>query len=331
MKNDFIDVIQKCIYVDYILSTLMDSHYKNYSNVLSTIKEENQRNIKIMIYLYESCHQDTISLKNIKPLKLCKVDNNYIITLIESILQIINGLETLRKVSSNHLYQQLLNSLKTSYFNFVSLINCFFPNCISLNTTLREQDFHLVHFSKLNSDGFNLDNTNSKILKFEDISYEAIRNTSIEAINIFFNYILNDNLITEEHYEIFFKNNPENKFYQLFFKSQDRIFKIRVWEKNLNVFYLYQSILDSVKVVPSMTKDEAKTYAESYLSDKLDESYEILKFDDNYLNVYSYMNLPEYYKFKYNIPDTNIKPNYNKSLYITIDSIHLIISELLFL
>lgn len=331
MRNDFIDIIQKCIFVDYTLNTLLDSHCNNYSNILSRIKEENQRNIKIMIYLYESCHHDTINIKNIKPMKVCKVNNNYMAVLIESNLQIINNLENLRKLSFNHLYQQLLSSLKTSYFNFISLINCFFSTYLNeSNNPPRDPELHLIQLSKLTNDGFNIANTDSKSTS-EDVSYEAIRNICVKAINIFFNYTLEDSLITEEHYEIFFKSNPENKFYQLFFKSQNKIFKVRIWEKNMNIFYLYQTTLDSIKIAPSMTKDEAKVYADSYLHDKLNESYEILNFDNNYLNVSSYMNLPEYYKFKYSIIDSNPKSNYSKSLYITIDSTHLIVSEILFL
>lgn len=328
MKIDFINIVQKCICVDFLLNTLITSNSYDYSNFLSTIKHENLRNIKLMVYLYESSHLDTIDLEKIHPLKLNRSYDDYISIMLEYHFEIIDSLEKLRNISFNTLYQQLLNSLITSYFNFISLINCFY----SKSTTHINSDDPFRDQLSINLDF----NTNIDILNIntipnnqsEKISYEDIRIIALNAIDIFFDCKLDDNLITDEHYEIFFGNNPDNKFYQLFFKSNNKSFKIRIWEKNLRIFYLYQTIINSPQVVPNITKDEAKTLSDSYLSTKLGKTYERLVFDENYLNIYSYMNIPESYKFKYTIVDDYKKNNLSKSLYITIDSRYIGISEI---
>lgn len=329
MKKDFINIVQKCICVDFLLNTLINSNSNEYMNFLSTMQCENQRNIKIMVYLYEYSHVDTIDLENIHTAKVDKPCSDYFIVLLEYYFEIIESLKILKKSSNNKLCQQLLNSLITSYFNFISLINCFYsfdPKTLSPSKVHR--DTKEYNFS-LNSTYIDIDSLSKNFVdesNTENLTYELIRDMCISTIDTFFNYKLDDTLITNEHYEIFFRNNPENKFYQLFFKSNERSFKVRVREKKSQIFYLYQTIIDSAQVVPHISKEEAQNYSNDYLSQKLGDKFNNLVFDDNYLNIYSYMNIPESYKFKYNILDSN--RNTIKNLYITIDSKHIYVQEI---
>lgn len=329
MKKDFINIVQKCICVDFLLNALINSNSYEYMNFLSTMKCENQRNIKIMVYLYEYSHVDTINLENIRPVKVDKPCSDYFGLLLEYYFEIIESLKTLKKSSNNRLCHQLLNSLITSYFNFISLINCFYSSSSkNLSQTKVQREIKDISFS-LNSNYIDIDSLNKNFVdesNIENLTYELIREMCINTIDMFFNYKLDDTLIANEHYEIFFGNNPENKFYQLFFKSNERSFKVRVREKKSQIFYLYQTIADSAQVVPHISKEEAQNYSNDYLSKKLGDKFNNLVFDDNYLNIYSYMNIPESYKFKYNIIDSN--RNTIKNLYITIDSKHIYVQEI---
>ena len=69
-------------------------------------------------------------------------------------------------------------------------------------------------------------------------------------------------------------------------------------------------------------------FADSYLNEKLGNEFNDLIFDKDYLNIYSYMNIPESYKFKYNFKDNTGKVNLKKGIYITIDAIYIYIQEL---
>ena len=90
----------------------------------------------------------------------------------------------------------------------------------------------------------------------------------------------------------------------------------------------YQVLKDSIETYPSMTNEDAKFYSDSYLNEKLGNEFNDLIFDKDYLNIYSYMNIPESYKFKYNFKDNTGKVNLKKGIYITIDAIYIYIQEL---
>ena len=51
-------------------------------------------------------------------------------------------------------------------------------------------------------------------------------------------------------------------------------------------------------------------YSDSYLNEKLGNEFNDLVFDKDYLNIYSYMNIPESYKFKYNFKDNTGKERF---------------------
>ena len=133
-----------------------------------------------------------------------------------------------------------------------------------------------------------------------------------------------ENLIIDEYYEIFFENNPENKFYQFFFKSNDRSFKVRVYDKSLIVFYIYQVNESILSISPPLNKVDSKLAVDMYLEEKFKGEFNNLFYDENYINSSYYKNNIESYKFKYNYNNRNIE----KCLYVSIDVNSRIIQEI---
>ncbi|RDY23967.1 hypothetical protein CHF27_005130 [Romboutsia maritimum] len=316
MKNMFISIVQKCICVDFLLNALLRSNSYNYFTLLSTIKEENLRNIKIICYLYEYLFKDVLVLDNISSIKIDKLHENRFNSLLELYLKIISELNTIYNYNFNFFYRQIVRSLTNSYFNLVSSIHY-------LCYTQPSDNHYRNKFSF-----FKPDENYGIGKKSNELTVDEMRNIAAICINIFFDYSLSDEDIYNGGYEVFFENDTENKFYQFFFKCNDIFFKVRILSKDYTVFYMYQSLDNPLEISPSITKDDAKVFADSYLKEKLKDDFNKLIFDKDYLNIYSYMNIPESYKFKYNFKDENAKTNFNKGIYISIDAKNFFVQEI---
>jgi hypothetical protein len=138
-----------------------------------------------------------------------------------------------------------------------------------------------------------------------------MRESCIEVVKLFFDCDLNKEKIIDETVEVFFENNPDKKFFQFFFKSDHKSFKIRVLEKNTHIFHIYQSLINSPQVFPSMTKENSKALANLFLSQKFNDYFKLLTFDKDYLDITMDMNKPEFHTFRFIFE--------NFYLYITID------------
>ena len=308
-------IVHKCVLCSLLIDELMKSKNLPHKNLFMNIKNENLRNIKTLCYLYEYLYKDVLILDNVNTIELCKNSDENLNKLFKLLFEIISDLKTLNCQLNIPYFNQFIYSLLFSYFNFISCINCIFQS-----KQFNEHNLEKFSFSKKR---INNDNTNPN-----DDSSDALRKTCIESINFFFNYPLNSQNIKEENYEIFFENNPNNKFYQFFFDCDDRLIKVRISVQDTSVFYMYQVLKDSVEVSPSMTKEDAQFYSDSYLKEKLGDEFNNLIFDKDYLNIYSYMNIPESYKFKYNFKDSTGKINLKKGIYITIDARYIYVQEL---
>ncbi|MGL6106591.1 hypothetical protein [Romboutsia sp.] len=272
------------------------------------MKDKNLKNLKIICHLYKSIYDYELSLENVSHLNLNKNHNN-LTTLLELNLNIITELEYLKRIYINITYFNIFQNLITSYFNFISLINCFTPSA-SRHLSLTAFDKRFSHFFNIVPSSYNID-------AFDNITDDLLRNISLESINYFFNYSLTANKISDEFCEVFFPNSPENKFYQYFFKSLDNYFKIRILNKNGLVFYIYKSTSNSIDTIStSLSKEEAKNFTDIYLKEKFKDAFYNLLFDNSYLNTSYYMNKLESYKLKYNYKDFNS----SKSLYVTVDT-----------
>lgn len=327
MKNTFINLVQKCICLDFLINALINSNsYKDLS-FLSSIKTENLRNIKLICYLYNYTFKEDLLLENVDSIEIDKKSENNFNYLLQLNLNVLSDLENLKKYKLDVYYLKLLQALIYSYFNFVSSIQ-YFCAIVPDKKTNYNKVIGIKNSSKNKTRFFNLPDTNiSKNLSTESL-IEYIRKISINAIDFFFNYSLADNKIIDEYYEIFFENNFENKFYQYFFKTNDSIFKIRVLYKSGEIFYLYQSHTDDIKISPPLSKEESKTFIDNYLQEKFIDEFENLLYDKNYLNTYTYDNSIEGYKFKYNYKENSGKINFNKAFYITINPATLVIEEI---
>ena len=331
MKNTFVNIVQKCIFVDFLLNTLINSNSYQYLNFLSDMKSENLRNIKVMCHLYEYISYERLSIDDIDPLKLEKSNEDKLHTLLTFNFNILSELEDLKKFSFNPYYFRLVQGLINSYLNFISFIHCFCP--ITQNEKRNFKINDTTPYFKIDSHILNYrffymvsEYNNENIPK--DISIDFIRDISIDAIDFFFDYSLLDNIISSEQYEIFFENNPENKFYQFFFKSNDKSFKIRVMDKDPSVFYMYQTSDNFVKITPSIDKNDAINFANDYVKQKFKDVYSDLVLDESYTNTSTYMDTIESYKLKYNYKGDKGKINLNKGLYITVDARYLNIKEI---
>ena len=303
-------IVHKCIFCNFLIDELMKSNDLPHKNLFMNIKNENLRNIRILCYLYEYLTKDVLILEDVNTIELCKNLDENLNSLFKILFEIISDLKILKSKLN-----QFINGLHFSYFNFTSCLNCFFPT-----RQFKESKLEKFSFSKkrIESDNVNLDSG----------STDTLRKICIESIDFFFDYPISSQNIKEENYEVFFENDPTNKFYQYFFDCDDRLIKVRISVKDTSVFYMYQVLKDSIETSPSMTNEDAKFYSDSYLNEKLGNEFNDLVFDKDYLNIYSYMNIPESYKFKYNFKDNTGKVNLKKGIYITIDARYIYIQEL---
>lgn len=331
MKNTFVNIVQKCICVDFLLNTLINSNSYQYLNFLSDMKDENLRNIKVLCYLYEYIYCERLDLDDIEPIKLDKTCENKLHILLKFNFNILSELEDLKKYSFNTYCFRLVQGLVNSYLNFISFIHCFCP--ITQNEKRSFEMNNTTPYFKIDSHILNYrffymvsEYNNENIPK--DISIDFIRDISIDAVDFFFDYSLLDNTISSEQLEIFFENNPENKFYQFFFKSSDKSFKIRVMDKDPSVFYMYQTSDNSIEITPSINKIDAINFANDYIKEKFENVYSDLVLDESYTNISTYMDTIESYKLKYNYKGDKGKINLTKGLYITIDAKYINIKEI---
>lgn len=318
MSKSFVNIVQKCICIDLLLNTLINSNSYEYLNFLNLMKYENLKNIKVICNMYEYIYNNKLILENVPSINLGKDYKNSLDTLIEYSLNVITELEYLKHHPLNHNFFRLLQNLINNYFNFISLINCLYTNrppSPPSSTTNNNIFFNLI------------DSCEIKYYK-NPLHIDLIRKICIEAVNLFFNYSLQDNAIDDEYYEILFKNSPENKFYQYYFKSVDNIFKIRILDSTSNVFYIYRGITNPIKIIDSFNKENAKILVDSYLMEKFQSNYNNLCFDEEYLNISYSDKSPESYKFKYIYNTIDNKLNLNRNLYITIDAKCIIIKEI---
>ena len=308
-------IVHKCIFCNFLIDELMKSKDLPHKNLFMNIKNENLRNIRTLCYLYEYLYKDVLILDNVNTIELCKNLDENLNNLFKILFEIISDLKILNSKLNSPCFNQFINGLLFSYFNFTSCLNCFFPT-----KQFKESKLEKFSFSKkrIENDNVHPDNDSS----------DTLRKTCIESIDFFFDYPLSSQNIKEENYEVFFENNPNNKFYQFFFDCDDRLVKVRISVKDTSVFYMYQVLKDSIETSPSMTNEDAKFYSDSYLNEKLGNEFNDLIFDKDYLNIYSYMNIPESYKFKYNFKDNTGKVNLKKGIYITIDARYIYIQEL---
>lgn len=313
MKKDLADIVQKCVYCNFIISDLIKYNDSSTKTLFITIKNENLINIKTLCYLYEYLYQDVLILQNVNDVDLNKDFNKNIKYLFKLFFEIISDLKTLFSRIKDRYCKQYINRLIFSYFAFTSYINSYLP--IIQNKYNEIENFSLLCIR----DSDYLDSNPSE---------NKIREICIKSVELFFDYYFKDSVLKDETCEIFFDNDPNNKFYQYFFDCYDRSIKIRISYKNTSVFYMYQVLKNPLETSPIMTNEEARTYSESFLKEKLKDDFNMLVFDRDYLNIYSYMNIPESYKFKYNFKDSSGKVNLNKGLYITIDACSIYVQEL---
>ncbi len=313
MKKDLVNIVQKCVYCNFVISDIIKYNDSSTKNLFITMKNENLINIKTLCYLYEYLYQDVLILQNVNNVDLNKDFSKNIKYLFKLFFEIISDLKTLFSRIKDPYCNQYLNKLIFSFFGFTSYINSCLP--IIQNRYNEIENFSLSCIR--DSDYLNPNPPEDKI-----------REICINSIEFFFNYYFKDTILKDETCEVFFDNDPNNKFYQYFFDFNDRSIKIRILSKNYSVFYIYQVLKNPLETTPTLTNEEARAYCESFLKEKLQDDFKMLTFDKDFLNIYSYMNIPESYKFKYNFKDNSGKINLNKGLYITIDACSIYVQEL---
>lgn len=327
MKNDLIFIVQKCICMDFLINAIMTSNIYKHLNFFNDLKNENLKNIKVMCYLYKRIYNDELLIKNTPSIKLDKDPQNNLSTLLEYSLDVLTRIDILKKQYSNSYYDKVFKGLYNNYFDLISYIHCFCPlsSDISFNIELTDMNNLNIESNYRTPVFFNI-LTSSVIETYpnDENKLDLIRNLCIEAIYIFFDYPLTENLIIEEYYEIFFENNPENKFYQFFFKSHDKSFKVRIYDKSLIVFYIYQVNENIVNISPPLSVVDSKLLIDMYLEDKFKGEFNNFLHDENYLNTSYYQNNIESYKFKYIYNNRSIE----KCIYILVNINSALIQEI---
>lgn len=322
MKNDLIFIVQKCICIDFLINAIISSDRYNHLNFLDNFKKENLKNIKIICNFYKETYHDELLIKDADSIKLDKNIENNLNTLILYSLDILTKINILKKQSFKSYYKDVFNYLYDSYFNLISYINCFCPLSINTYTNTKSKYLNLDKSNRLPT-FFKLLNSSINKLQYNN-KINLIRAICIEAITLFFPYSITNDLILDEYYEIFFENNPENKFYQFFFKLYDTSFKVRIYDKSLVVFYIYQTPKNTMIISSPLSKDNCKLLVDMYLQDKFKNSFNNLSYDKNYINTLYYKNNIELYKFKYIYNNRNI----TECLYISISPNSNIIQEI---
>lgn len=315
MEHTFINLVQKCIYLDFLVNSIIISNYSINLNLLKKIIKENLRNIKIIYKLYKYIFNEDLILDNNINIKFNTKSKNKLKLLYNINLDIIVDLKFIANYNLDNYSLKFINILINSYFNFFSFINPHHIYNSSNNDFIQLNLFYLYR--------------NYPIVKNANyLSIDFIRNICIDSINLFFDYSLIDNDISFEQYDIFYENNDNKRFYQYFFKSNGRSFKVRVFDKTPTIFYVYQNIESPIISVMSLDKNEALNIANNYLKEKFNSIYQNLLLDYNYTNMEIYLNDIESYKFKYNYKDDKNMINIDKGIYITIDAKYSNIKEI---
>ncbi|QJA08010.1 hypothetical protein HF520_03230 [Romboutsia sp. CE17] len=315
MKKNLTSIVHKCICCNFLINELLKYNDLQWKKLFINMKNENLQDIRTLCYVYEYLYKDVLIPENVDIIDLNKNFNENLSTLFRLFFEIISDLKLLKSKINNSYCTQFINQLIYSYFGFTSCMNYIFPIKKFNNAKILNFNF---------SKGVN----NENISRTSDDFINNFRDICMESAEFFFDYPLKNKHIYDENYEIFFENDPNNRFYQFFFNFDDRSIKIRISDKDSSVFYMYQILKDSLEIAPTMTNDDAKLFSDNFLKEKLQEEFDYLVFDKDYLNIYSYMNIPESYKFKYNFKDNLGKVNLNKGIYITIDARYIYIQEL---
>ena len=326
MKNDLIFIVQECICIDFLINAIMASNIYKHLNFFNNLKKENLKNIKVICHLYKLTYNDELLIKDTPSIKLDRNAQNNLNTLLEYSLNVLNRVDILKKLYSNSCYNKLFQGLYNSYFDLISYIHCFCPLSSNTSFDLKSEKTDILNLNPNNNlfTFFNILSSHNVDFSHKENKIELIRDICIEAIYIFFDYYLVENLITDEYYEVFFENNPENKFYQFFFKSNNSSFKVRIYDKSLIVFYIYQFNDDTLNISPPLNKIDSKIAVDMYLKEKFKGEFNNLFCDENYISSSYYGNDIESYKFKYNYNNRSIE----KCLYISIDVNSRIIQEI---
>lgn len=315
MEDTFINLVQKCIYLDFLVNSIIISNYSINLNFLKKLIKENLRNIKIIYKLYKYIFNEDLILDNSINIKFNTKSKNKLKLLYNINYDIITDLKFIANHNLDNYSLKLINILINSYFNFFSFINPYNIYNSSNNDFIRLNLFYLYR--------------NYPVVKNNNyLSIDFIRSICIDSINLFFDYSLIDNDISFEQYDIFYENNDNKRFYQYFFKSNDRSFKVRVLDKTPTIFYVYQNIESPIISVMSLNKNEALDIANNYLREKFNSIYQNLLLDYNYTNTEIYLNDIESYKFKYNYKDDKNMINLDNGIYITIDAKYSNIKEI---
>lgn len=315
MEHTFINLAQKCICLDFLVNSIINSNYSIDLNLLKKLLKENLRNIKIIYKLYKYIFNEDLILDNNINIKFNTKSKNKLKLLYNINSDIIIDLKFIAKNNLDNYSSKFINVLINSYFNFFSFINPYNIYNSSNNNFIRLNLFYLYR--------------NYPIVKNNNyLSIDFIRNICIDSINLFFDYSLIDNDISFEQYDIFYENNDNKRFYQYFFKSNGRSFKVRVLDKTPTIFYVYQNTESPIISVMSLDKNEALNIANNYLKEKFNSIYQNLLLDYNYTNTEIYLNDIESYKFKYNYKDDKNMINLDKGIYITIDAKYSNIKEI---
>ncbi len=315
MEGTFINLVQKCICLDFLFNSIIISNYSIDLNLLKKLRKENLKNIKIIYKLYKYIFNEDLILDNSTNIKFNTKSKNKLKLLYNINSDIIVDLKFIANHNLDNYSLKFINILINSYFNFFSFINPYNIYNSSNKDFIRLNLFYLYRNYPI------VKNTNY-------LSIDFIRNICIDSINLFFDYSLIDNDISFEQYDIFYENNDNKRFYQYFFKSNGRSFKVRVLDKKPTIFYVYQNIESPIISVISLDKNEALDISNNYLKEKFNSIYQNLLLDYNYTNTEIYLNDIESYKFKYNYKDDKNMINLDKGIYITIDAKYSNIKEI---
>lgn len=315
MEGTFINLVQKCICLDFLVNSIIISNYSIDLNLLKKLRKENLKNIKIIYKLYKYIFNEDLILDNSINIKFNTKSKNKLKLLYNINSDIIIDLKFIANHNLDNYSLKFINILINRYFNFFSFINPYNIYNSSNKDFIRLNLFYLYRNYPI------VKNTNY-------LSIDFIRNICIDSINLFFDYSLIDNDISFEQYDIFYENNDNKRFYQYFFKSNGRSFKVRVLDKTPTIFYVYQNIESPIISVMSLDKNEALDISNNYLKEKFNSIYQNLLLDYNYTNTEIYLNDIESYKFKYNYKDDKNMINLDKGIYITIDAKYSNIKEI---
>ena len=316
MKNELIFIVQECICIDFLINAIITSNMYTNIKFLEKIKKENLKNIKIICNIYKHIYKNDLVIKNKPNIRLDKNFNNNLNLLIKYSSNLLTRIDLAKKRYNDFYFSNLFQRLYNNYFDLVSYIHYFTPlSSNSLYLENKESNTSNLYTKNNLPIFFNILNSSSlESYKFKN-KFELIRNIAIEAIETFFDYKFIEHSIIDEYHEVFFESIPESKFYQYFFRFDDKSFKVRIYDKSLIVFYLYQVNPNTSDIPNPLNKIDSKLLVDEYLENKFKDEFNNLSYDKNYINTNYYKDDVESYKFKYNYINRNIE----KNLYISIN------------